>query len=64
MDGITVAEGNECISTESGESTKVWNVFIDNPNSSAEGDYILVVNNSIGQSSATVQLIGMIYELS
>ena len=62
MDGITVAEGNDCISTVTGESTTVWNVFIDKPNSSAEGDYILVVNNSdrIGQSSATVHLIGMI----
>ena len=63
VDGITVAEGNDCISTVTGESTTVWNVFIDKPNSSTEGDYILVVINSEGQSSATVQLIGMIYEL-
>ena len=62
--GISLVEGDECISTVTGESTTVWNVFINKPNSSAEGDYILVVINSEGQSSATVQLIGMIYELS
>ena len=64
VDGISVFKGNECISTESGESTEVWNVFINKPNSSLGGDYILVVNNSKGQShSATVELIGMIYKL-